>query len=78
MADQLDYAWDSLCHFGVDPDDYDDVMAELDEDEPPRDEDEPMAYCPQCDGEAEPLGTLGRLEHWRCQDCHTIFEVPHE
>ncbi len=29
--------------------------------------------CPFCDGPSNILGTLGNLEHYRCQDCHYQF-----
>jgi tRNA(Ile2) C34 agmatinyltransferase TiaS len=34
--------------------------------------------CPACDGPGCYLGTLGRLDHFRCQDCGLDFcdDVP--
>lgn len=32
-----------------------------------------MNWCPVCDGEAYPLGNLGKLAHFRCRDCGMDF-----
>jgi len=32
--------------------------------------------CPACDGPGAYLGTLGRLDHWRCRDCGAQFSLP--
>ena len=37
-----------------------------------------LENCPVCDGPSAKLGTLGNLEHYRCQDCGIGFNVPVE
>jgi hypothetical protein len=32
-----------------------------------------LAYCPACAGHGFPLGQLGRMFWWRCQQCGTDF-----
>ena len=34
--------------------------------------------CPVCDGPGALLGTLGNLNHYRCQDCGIGFNMPVE
>ena len=39
---------------------------------------ETQENCPVCDGPGVLLGTLGNLNHYRCQDCGIGFNVPVE
>ncbi len=34
--------------------------------------------CPTCGGDGVPLGTLGKLDHFRCRHCGMQFNVPNE
>lgn len=31
--------------------------------------------CPYCGGNGMHLGTLGRFEYFRCEDCNTEFSI---
>lgn len=35
---------------------------------------EDVHFCPQCDGIAFELGSLGSVKHLRCRDCHWDFQ----
>ena len=40
------------------------------------DDDYPMTEkCPQCGGEGEFLGVLGKSECFRCRDCGIVFQT---
>jgi transposase-like protein len=39
---------------------------------------ETQENCPVCDGPGALLGTLGNLNHYRCQNCGIGFNVPVE
>lgn len=32
--------------------------------------------CPECEGDAYPIGALGRLRHYRCRRCGWTFDSP--
>lgn len=34
-----------------------------------------MSDCPVCEGPAYLLGTLGRLNHYKCRDCGMMYHV---
>ena len=42
-------------------------------DEIPEEFFEDVHFCPQCDGIAFELGTLGNITHFRCRNCHWDF-----
>ncbi len=67
-ADKYDFAWDTLEHYGVHPDD--DSHAELDEDDMPAHDEH--AVCGACRGDAFKIGALGWIEHYRCVNCGAI------
>lgn len=31
--------------------------------------------CPVCGGDGQSMGTMGWMEHYRCQDCGAVFSV---
>ena len=35
-------------------------------------------YCPICEGTGEPIGNLGSLAWYRCQNCGMYFNVKEE
>lgn len=35
-----------------------------------------LPACDACDGPADYLGRLGRLDWWRCRDCGLILNAP--
>ncbi len=50
-------------------------MIKIDYDLQPHEEaeDHDGPWCPFCNGQGEPLGTLGDLEHYRCRNCGAQF-----